>query len=87
VLAIVIRTMNELRDLAEELVADIDAVFLFSPTTSNFEAFDTADGRVVVVGPENGVGADDFVELPIDFTDLEGRIRFGIEGALERELV
>jgi len=79
--------MNELRDLAEELVADIDAVFLFSPTTSNFEAFDTADGRVVVVGPENGVGADDFVELPIDFTDLEGRIRFGIEGALERELV
>ena len=79
--------MNELRDLFDGLVADVDAVFLFSPSASNFEAFEDADSDVVVVGPENTVGADDFVELPIDFTDLEGRIRFGIEGALERGLV
>ncbi|MDS0258192.1 DUF5912 domain-containing protein [Haloarcula sp. S1CR25-12] len=79
--------MNELRDLSEELVADIDAVFLFSPSMSNFEELEAVDGTVVVVGPENTVGADEFVELPIDFTDLEGRIRFGIEGALEQELV
>ncbi len=79
--------MNELRDLFEGLVADVDAVFLFSPSMSNFESLEGADGTVVVVGPENSVDADNFVELPIDFTDLEGRIRFGIEGALGQELV
>ncbi|WP_324661699.1 diadenylate cyclase DacZ [Haloarcula sediminis] len=79
--------MNELRDLSEGLVADVDAVFLFSPSMSDFEPLEAADGTVVVVGPENTVDADKFVELPIDFTDLEGRIRFGIEGALEQELV
>ncbi len=79
--------MNELRDLVERLVADIDAVFLFSPSSSNYETLREADGTVVVVGPENAVDADEFVQLPIDFTDLEGRIRFGIEGALEQELI
>ena len=79
--------MTELRDLLEGVVADADAVFLFSPGQGNFERFEDTDLRVVVVGPENTVDADDFVELPIDFTDLEGRIRFGIEGALEQEFV
>ncbi|WP_135302577.1 diadenylate cyclase DacZ [Haloarcula amylovorans] len=77
--------MNELRDLLADVVADADAVSLFSPNAAAFEQFEDADLPVVVVGPENTVGADNFVELPIDFTDLEDRIRFGIEGALEKE--
>jgi DNA integrity scanning protein DisA with diadenylate cyclase activity len=79
--------MTELRDLCEDVVADADAVFLFSPSASVFDRFDDADEPVVVVGPENAVDAASFVELPIDFTDLEGRVRFGIEGALEQDLV
>ena len=79
--------MTELRDLLDDVVADADAVFLFSPSASDFERFDDVEEPVVVVGPENAVDAENFVELPIDFTDLEGRIRFGIEGALEQELV
>ena len=78
--------MTELRDLLEDVVADADAVFLFSPSTADYERFEDAEGTVVV-GPENNVDAETFVELPIDFTDLEGRIRFGIEGALEQGIV
>jgi DNA integrity scanning protein DisA with diadenylate cyclase activity len=85
--AILLRTMNELRDLFDGLVADIDAVFLFSPSMSDFEPITEGDNTVIVVGPENTVDADHFVELPIDFTDLEGRVRFGIEGALNQELI
>ena len=79
--------MNELRDLLGDLVADVDAVFLFSPNASFFEDFDDVDEEIVVVGPENTLDAEPFVELPIDFTDLEGRLRFGIEGALEQGIV
>ncbi|MBX0321418.1 diadenylate cyclase [Halomicroarcula sp. F13] len=79
--------MNELRDLLDGVVADANAVFLFSPSSAEFERFADAEEPVVVVGPENAVEAESFVELPIDFTDLEGRIRFGIEGALDKELV
>ncbi|GGN87453.1 MULTISPECIES: diadenylate cyclase DacZ [Haloarcula] len=79
--------MNELRDLLGDVVADANAVFLFSPSSADFERFADAEEAVVVVGPENAVEAESFVELPIDFTDLEGRIRFGIEGALDKEFV
>jgi len=48
--------MNELRDLFDGLVADTDAVFLFSPSTSSYETLSDGDGTVVVVGPENAVG-------------------------------
>jgi DNA integrity scanning protein DisA with diadenylate cyclase activity len=79
--------MTKLRDLLEGVVADVDSVFLFSPSAATHERFVSADERVIVVGPENTVDAEEFVELPIDFTDLEGRVRFGIEGAMEQELV
>jgi len=79
--------MTELRDLLNDVVADADAVFLFSPNTADYERFEEAESTLVVVGPENAVDAETFVELPIDFTDLEGRIRFGIEGALEQGIV
>ena len=79
--------MTELRDLLEHVVADADAVFLFSPSGGEYDRFEDADETVVAIGPENTVDADAFVQLPIDFTDLEGRVRFGIEGALQQELV
>jgi len=79
--------MTELRDLLEGVVADADAIFLFSPGQSDFEQFDGIEVELVVIGPENTVAADEFVELPIDFTDLEGRIRFGIEGAMDQGFV
>ena len=37
--------------------------------------------------PENGVGAERFVELPLEFTDVAERIRFGIEGATDEGYV
>ncbi|MFB6307897.1 MAG: diadenylate cyclase DacZ [Haloarculaceae archaeon] len=79
--------MSGLRDLLEDLVADIDAVFLFSPNLSSYERFEDVDVSCVVVGAENSVDAGNFVELPIEFTDIEGRIRFGVEGAMEQGLV
>ncbi len=79
--------MTELQALVEEFVADADAVFLFSPSASLYERFEDCDLEVVVVAAENAVEAPSFVELPIEFTDLEGRVRFGVEGALERGLV
>ncbi|WP_276271376.1 diadenylate cyclase DacZ [Haloarcula litorea] len=79
--------MTELRDLLSDVVADADAVFLFSPTTALFERFAESETPIAVVGADNAVDADTFVELPLDFTDLEGRLRFGIEGALEQEIV
>ncbi|MFB6224233.1 MAG: diadenylate cyclase DacZ [Haloarcula sp.] len=79
--------MSELRDLLGDLVANVDSVFLFSPNASFFETVDSGDVEVVVVGPENTLDAESFVELPIDFTDIEGRLRFGIEGALEQGIL
>ncbi|PSQ45006.1 hypothetical protein BRD17_02720 [Halobacteriales archaeon SW_7_68_16] len=76
--------MGNASQLFESLFADIDAILLFSPSGSYYEQFDGADGvDVIVVAPENGVGADAFVELPVEFADLDDRIEFGIEGAVE----
>ncbi|MHB9286118.1 diadenylate cyclase DacZ [Halobacteriales archaeon Cl-PHB] len=79
--------MSQLGDLVDDVVADVDAVFLFSPSASYLEQFEDTDVEVVVVAPENSLGADSFVELPLEFTDIRGRIRFGLEGALDQELV
>jgi DNA integrity scanning protein DisA with diadenylate cyclase activity len=79
--------MTALGDLVDEIVGDADAVFLFSPSASVYEPFADADVRTVVVGPENAVDAEHFVELPLAFRDLRGRVRFGLEGAIEQEYV
>jgi len=78
--------MTELAELLGGLVEDTDAVFLFSPSASFLDRFEDEED-VVVVASENELGADRFVELPLDFTDLESRVRFGVEGALEQEFV
>ena len=76
------------RDLLDPLVSDLDALFLFSPSGSYYEqAQEVEELSLVVVGQENAVGADDFVELPLSFRDIRERIRFGLEGALDNDLV
>jgi DNA integrity scanning protein DisA with diadenylate cyclase activity len=80
--------MADVTDLLDDIVADADAVLLFSPSGSYYERFDGVDGvGLVVVAPDNDVGADRFVELPLEFDDIAQRIRFGVEGAIERDLV
>ncbi|ATW89696.1 DNA integrity scanning protein DisA with diadenylate cyclase activity [Halohasta litchfieldiae] len=78
--------MTSLSDILTDLVSDVDGVFLFSPNGSFHERFDGIE-NVVVVGAENTVEADTFVELPIQFADVTDRIRFGIEGAMDDGLV
>ncbi|WP_158056399.1 diadenylate cyclase DacZ [Halorussus halophilus] len=77
--------MAGLSELLGDLVADADAAFLFSPSGSYYDQFEDLDGvELVVVGPENSVGADEFVELPLEFENVHERIRFGIEGGMEQ---
>jgi len=78
--------MSDLGEFVEELVADADAVFLFSSSRSRYEAL-SGDTEVVVVAPENDVDADAFVELPLEFRDFDERVRFGVEGAIENGYV
>ena len=75
--------MTELGDLLENIIADVDSVFLFSPSASLHDAFVDAEPAVVVVGPENAVDAERYVELPLEFQNLRERIRFGVEGGLD----
>jgi DNA integrity scanning protein DisA with diadenylate cyclase activity len=73
--------MPTLRDSLGDLVADVDGLFLFSPSASYYEKFDDVDVPLIVIGGENDVGADTFVELPLAFDSTRDRIEFGIEGA------
>ena len=75
--------MTGLDDFLDDLVADADAVFLFSPGRSEYEAIAEDETDVVVVSPNNDVNADVFVELPLEFKTLRDRVRFGVEGAVE----
>ena len=79
--------MASLTDHLADLVDDADAVFLFSPTGSFHERFTADETDVVVVAPDNDVNAETFVELPLQFENVRDRIRFGIEGAIDGDLV
>ena len=81
--------MSALSDLLGDVVSDVESVFLFSPSSSHYERFADAelDEQVVVVAPENDVDAETYVELPLEFDNIRDRIKFGVEGALERDLV
>ena len=78
--------MGSIDDVLADIADDIDSVFLFSPNGTFYERF-ADEERVVVVAAENTVDADTFVELPVEFTDIKDRIEFGIEGAMENNLV
>ena len=79
--------MSALDALLDELVAGTDAILLFSPNAATVEEFEAEDTPTVVVDQENDVGADQFVELPLSFTDVTGRLRFGLEGAIRQSFV
>ena len=79
--------MAGLRDLAQEIVDDVDAFFVFSPSGSFYERCTDVEVPVVVVAPENAVGAETFVELPLSFVDVRERVRFGVEGALNEGVI
>lgn len=79
--------MSAIATFLEEIVADIDGVILFSPSGSLHDLFLEEDTRVIVVSPENNVGADQYVELPLIFEDFQEQIRFGLEGGLDAEFV
>ena len=79
--------MSDLRDLVGDVVDDVDAVLLFAPSGSYHDRFADSDVNIVVVGRENTVEADQFVDLPLEFADVTERIRFGLEGALDQEFI
>jgi len=74
-------------DLLEDLTAELDAVFVFSPNSGYYERFEALEEPVVVVAPENVVEAETYVELPLEFENIRDCIRFGIEGAMDRSIV
>ncbi|MFB6267426.1 MAG: diadenylate cyclase DacZ [Halodesulfurarchaeum sp.] len=80
--------MDEPVDLLGDIVSDIDALLLFAPSGSTYEAAaGIEDLDLIVVATDNAVGADTFVELPLSFDHIRDRIRFGIEGALDSDLL
>ena len=79
--------MTALDDLTGDLVADPDVVLLFSPSAGTYEPFTDADVETIVIAKENGVDAENFIELPLEFNNVTGRIRFGMIGAMEQEFV
>jgi DNA integrity scanning protein DisA with diadenylate cyclase activity len=79
--------MSALDTFFDEIVAGTDAILLFSPDAATVEEFEAEDTPVVVVDRENEIGADQFVELPLPFRDVTGRLRFGLEGAIRQGFV
>jgi len=79
--------MASLTDHLSDLVEGADAVLLFSPTSSFLIGSRTATRRSSSSSPDNDVDAEVFVELPLPFDNVKDRIRFGIEGAMDAELV
>ena len=78
--------MATLSELLADLVVDVDGVFLFSPSGSYYERFTDLEEDLVVVAPENTVDAETFVELPLEFDNVRDRVKFSIEGAIDRGL-
>ncbi len=79
--------MTTVRELAGDIVADVDSLLLFSPSGSYYEQCEAVDVPLVVIGKENSVEAETFVELPLSFDDVRERVHFGIEGALDNDIV
>ena len=81
--------MASVSDLAGSLLSDVDGLVLFAPSSGQYERFGALDDGtdVIVVAGENAVGAESFVELPLEFDDVEDRVRYGIEGAMDHGLV
>ena len=80
--------MTEPCDLLGDIIGDIDAIFLFSPTPSDYQdALALEETPVVVVAPENDVEAETFIEVPLEFDQVRDLVRFALEGATDQGVV
>ncbi len=79
--------MSGLGELLDGVVEEIDAILLFTQDTGTYEQFEDDGTVTIVVATENTVDAEQFVSLPLQFNDLDGRVRFGLEGALDHEFI
>jgi DNA integrity scanning protein DisA with diadenylate cyclase activity len=79
--------MTGLGDLLDDVVEEIDAILLFTEDSDTFDRFQDEETMPIVVGTANAVDAEQFVSLPLQFEEIDDRIRFGIEGALDEELI
>ena len=79
--------MTGLAALFDEVVGEIDAILLFTRDASTYELFSDEETQTIVVATDNAVGADEFVRLPLEFTNVHGTIRFGLEGTIQQDLV
>jgi len=75
------------RDLAEELLANVEAFLAFSPSSSYVERCEDLEEPLIVVDQTNTVSAERFVELPLEFDSVREQVQFGIEGALDAEYI
>ncbi|MDR5657523.1 MAG: diadenylate cyclase DacZ [Halobacteriota archaeon] len=74
--------------LLDDIIADIDAIFLFSPTPSEYEEAQSLEEiPVVAVGTENDVDAAVYVDVPLEFDRVRDYIKFALEGATDQEIV
>ena len=83
--------MTPIEEAVGDLAGGVDALAVFGPSSSEHDRYvgaaEDSDLEAFVVGPENATGADEFIELPLEFKDIRDRLRFGIEGAMDRGLV
>jgi diadenylate cyclase len=75
--------MSGMQTVVDELIADVEAVLLFTTDTSVYEQFEGDERQVIVAATENAVSAETFVGLPLEFESIRERVRFGIEGAID----
>ena len=79
--------MTGMAELMDEIVEDVDAILVFSQDVSTFDRFEDEGLPLIAVAQENTANTDQFVSLPLEFTDVYGRVRFGLEGALNQGFV
>ncbi len=80
--------MTAFRDALDTVLDNVDAAALFSPSSSEYDRYtDKSDIEVIVIDRENTLNADVFIKLPLDFHDVRDRIRFGIEGAMDQNVI
>ena len=68
------------------VLTDIDAVALFAPTSKIYEYCESSI-NTFCADVTNSVEAEQFIELPISFSDYRDRIEFGITGALDQGFI
>lgn len=83
--------MSVHRTIFGELGDDIDGVLLFSPNQDKYDevrdGYADIDIPIIVVGLENKLDSDTFVELPLNFKNYRETIQFGLEAAMKQDLL